>query len=157
MDGGSRFKGVNFFKPSDDIWGLVRWHSRLDPFLYSEPLTNLTSYFGAGGISDEVPKNPLNDAKCMRVCKCGNKMWNLNESDSNAVSTQANDRIEPEPTKYSQRSRQAVRTRISSRRSAHVRAYATRLGSVHLPGDTRQTRVRRSRHLPFYNPEVEGR
>ncbi|PKI61329.1 hypothetical protein CRG98_018284 [Punica granatum] len=28
-------------------------------------------------------------------------------------------------------------------------AYATRLGSVHLPGDVRRTRVRRSRHLLF--------
>ncbi|PKI66600.1 hypothetical protein CRG98_013009 [Punica granatum] len=28
-------------------------------------------------------------------------------------------------------------------------AYATRLGSVHLPGDARRTRVRRSRHLLF--------
>ncbi|PKI41315.1 hypothetical protein CRG98_038301 [Punica granatum] len=36
-------------------------------------------------------------------------------------------------------------------------ASATRLGSVHLPGDARRTRVRRSRHLPFYDPKVEGR
>ncbi|PKI78844.1 hypothetical protein CRG98_000769 [Punica granatum] len=36
-------------------------------------------------------------------------------------------------------------------------AYATRLGSIHLPGDARWTRVRRSRHLPFYDPKVEGR
>ncbi|PKI70811.1 hypothetical protein CRG98_008806 [Punica granatum] len=28
-------------------------------------------------------------------------------------------------------------------------AYATRLGSVHLPGDARRTHVRRSRHLLF--------
>ncbi|PKI64002.1 hypothetical protein CRG98_015615 [Punica granatum] len=33
----------------------------------------------------------------------------------------------------------------------------TRLGSVHLPGDARRTHVRRSRHLPFYYPKVEGR
>ncbi|PKI48236.1 hypothetical protein CRG98_031369 [Punica granatum] len=33
----------------------------------------------------------------------------------------------------------------------------TRLGSVHLPGDVRRTHVRRSRHLPFYDPKVEGR
>ncbi|PKI67358.1 hypothetical protein CRG98_012255, partial [Punica granatum] len=40
---------------------------------------------------------------------------------------------------------------------ARVRyAYATRLGSVHLPGDARRTHVKRSRHLPFYNPKVEG-
>ncbi|PKI59297.1 hypothetical protein CRG98_020309 [Punica granatum] len=32
----------------------------------------------------------------------------------------------------------------------------TRLGSVHLPGDARRTHVRRSRHLPFYDPRVEG-
>ncbi|PKI71495.1 hypothetical protein CRG98_008109 [Punica granatum] len=36
-------------------------------------------------------------------------------------------------------------------------AYATRLGSVHLLGDVRRTHVRRSRHLSFYDPEVEGR
>ncbi|PKI71520.1 hypothetical protein CRG98_008037 [Punica granatum] len=50
-----------------------------------------------------------------------------------------------------------VRTRISSRRGKHARAYTTQLGSVHLPGDARQTHVRRSRHLPFYDPKVEGR
>ncbi|PKI65930.1 hypothetical protein CRG98_013679 [Punica granatum] len=50
-----------------------------------------------------------------------------------------------------------VRTRISSRRGTRARVYATRLGSVHLPGDARRTHVRRSRHLPFYNPKVEGR
>ncbi|PKI60861.1 hypothetical protein CRG98_018734 [Punica granatum] len=36
-------------------------------------------------------------------------------------------------------------------------AYATRLLSIHLPGDARRTQVRRSRHLPFYDPKVEGR
>ncbi|PKI60642.1 hypothetical protein CRG98_018960 [Punica granatum] len=36
-------------------------------------------------------------------------------------------------------------------------AYATRLGNVHLPGDARRARVRRSCHLPFYDPKVEGR
>ncbi|PKI65349.1 hypothetical protein CRG98_014264, partial [Punica granatum] len=35
--------------------------------------------------------------------------------------------------------------------------YATRLGSIHLPGDVRRTHVRRSRHLPFYDSKVEGR
>ncbi|PKI70305.1 hypothetical protein CRG98_009297 [Punica granatum] len=44
---------------------------------------------------------------------------------------------------------QAVRTRISSRRDTHARAYATRLEIVHLPRDSRWTRVRRSRHLLF--------
>ncbi|PKI58287.1 hypothetical protein CRG98_021369 [Punica granatum] len=34
---------------------------------------------------------------------------------------------------------------------------ATRLGSVHLPGDARRTHVRRSPHLSFYDPKVEGR
>ncbi|PKI48743.1 hypothetical protein CRG98_030865 [Punica granatum] len=29
--------------------------------------------------------------------------------------------------------------------------------NVHLPGDARRTRVRRSRHLPFYDPKVKGR
>ncbi|PKI73754.1 hypothetical protein CRG98_005858 [Punica granatum] len=32
-----------------------------------------------------------------------------------------------------------------------------RLGSVHLLRDARRTHVRRSRHLPFYDPKVEGR
>ncbi|PKI57277.1 hypothetical protein CRG98_022316 [Punica granatum] len=32
----------------------------------------------------------------------------------------------------------------------------TRLGSIHLPKDARRTHVRRSRHLPFYDPKVEG-
>ncbi|PKI72327.1 hypothetical protein CRG98_007307, partial [Punica granatum] len=50
-----------------------------------------------------------------------------------------------------------VRTRISSRQGTHACAYATRLGSVHLPGDARRTHVRMSRHLPFYDPKVEGR
>ncbi|PKI76292.1 hypothetical protein CRG98_003317 [Punica granatum] len=58
-DGGSRYKGVNSLKSSEDLWGPVRWHSRFDPFPYSEPLTNLASYFGARGISDKVPKNLL--------------------------------------------------------------------------------------------------
>ncbi|PKI71822.1 hypothetical protein CRG98_007761 [Punica granatum] len=51
--GGSRLKGVNTLKSSEDLWGPIRWHSRLDPFPYSEPLTNLTSYFCVRGISDE--------------------------------------------------------------------------------------------------------
>ncbi|PKI59047.1 hypothetical protein CRG98_020555 [Punica granatum] len=58
-DGGSRYKGVNSLKSSEDLWGPVRWHSRLDPFPYSEPLTNLASYFGARGISDKLTKPPL--------------------------------------------------------------------------------------------------
>ncbi|PKI70065.1 hypothetical protein CRG98_009528 [Punica granatum] len=43
--------------------------------------------------------------------------------------------------------------------SGHACAHlnATRLGSVHLPGDARRTHVRRSRHLSFYDPKVEGR
>ncbi|PKI73578.1 hypothetical protein CRG98_006026 [Punica granatum] len=58
-DGGSRFKGVNYLKSSKDLWRPVQWHSRLDPFPYSEPLTNLASYFGTHGISNVVPRNPL--------------------------------------------------------------------------------------------------
>ncbi|PKI58158.1 hypothetical protein CRG98_021446 [Punica granatum] len=53
MDGGSRLKGVKSLKSSEDLWGPVRWHSLLDSFPYSEPLTNIASYFGARGISDE--------------------------------------------------------------------------------------------------------
>ncbi|OWM87922.1 hypothetical protein CDL15_Pgr000339 [Punica granatum] len=51
----------------------------------------------------------------------------------------------------------SVRTRISSRRGTRARAYAARLGSVHLPGDARRTHLRRSRHLPFYDPKIKGR
>ncbi|PKI77271.1 hypothetical protein CRG98_002340 [Punica granatum] len=53
MNGGSYLKGVNFLKLSEDLWGPVRWHSRLDLFPYSEPLTNIASYFGARGISNK--------------------------------------------------------------------------------------------------------
>ncbi|PKI48460.1 hypothetical protein CRG98_031149 [Punica granatum] len=42
-DGGSRFKGVNSLKSSEDLWEPVRWQSLLDAFPYSEPLTNLAS------------------------------------------------------------------------------------------------------------------
>ncbi|PKI34185.1 hypothetical protein CRG98_045423, partial [Punica granatum] len=52
-DGGSRLEGVNSLKSSEDLWGPVRWHSRLDQFPYSEPLTNLASYIGARGMSDK--------------------------------------------------------------------------------------------------------
>ncbi|PKI59054.1 hypothetical protein CRG98_020542 [Punica granatum] len=52
--GGSRYKGVNSLKSGEDLRGPVRWHSRLDPFPYSKPLTNLASYFGARGISDKA-------------------------------------------------------------------------------------------------------
>ncbi|PKI65185.1 hypothetical protein CRG98_014415 [Punica granatum] len=45
---------------------------------------------------------------------------------------------------------------FQSRRGTRARAYATWLGSVHLPGDARRTHVRRSRHLLFYDPKVEG-
>ncbi|PKI31881.1 hypothetical protein CRG98_047728, partial [Punica granatum] len=50
---GLRYKGVNSLKSSEDLWGPVRWHSRLDPFPYSEPLTNLASYIGARGMSNK--------------------------------------------------------------------------------------------------------
>ncbi|PKI44692.1 hypothetical protein CRG98_034917 [Punica granatum] len=53
-DGGSRLKGVNSLKLGEDLWGPVRWHSRLDPFPYSEPPTNLASYIGARGMSDKI-------------------------------------------------------------------------------------------------------
>ncbi|PKI73916.1 hypothetical protein CRG98_005680 [Punica granatum] len=39
----------------------------------------------------------------------------------------------------------------------NARAYATLLGSVHLPGNAQRTCVRRSHHLPFYDSEIEGR
>ncbi|PKI57935.1 hypothetical protein CRG98_021684 [Punica granatum] len=42
----------------------------------------------------------------------------------------------------------------SKHTDTRARAYATQLGSVHLPGDAH---VKRSRHLPFYDPKVEVR
>ncbi|OWM77768.1 hypothetical protein CDL15_Pgr012470 [Punica granatum] len=66
MDGGSRLKGVNSLKSSEDLWGPVRWHSRLDPFPYSEPLTNLASYFGARGISDKALKASMICNACVK-------------------------------------------------------------------------------------------
>ncbi|PKI68736.1 hypothetical protein CRG98_010793 [Punica granatum] len=48
-----------------------------------------------------------------------------------------------------------VRTRISSCRGMHARAYATRLRSVHLFGGARRTHVRRSRHY-LLRPEGQG-
>ncbi|PKI33407.1 hypothetical protein CRG98_046204 [Punica granatum] len=120
-DGGSRYKGVNSLKSSEDLWGPVRWHSRLDPFPYSEPLTNLASYFGAREISDEQTEsspNPLDLPNGVaKLCA-------------------------PEFYLVGARMREA---------------YATRLGSVHLPGDARRTHVKRGRHLPFYDPKAEGR
>ncbi|PKI59189.1 hypothetical protein CRG98_020418 [Punica granatum] len=56
MDGGSRLKGLNSLKSSEDLWGPIRWHSQLDPFPYSEPLTNLASYIGARGMSDKATR-----------------------------------------------------------------------------------------------------
>ncbi|PKI78939.1 hypothetical protein CRG98_000673 [Punica granatum] len=115
MDGGSRLKGVNSLKSSGDLWGLVWWHSRLDPFHYSEPLTNLASYFGARGISDK----------------------------------QANG-FEPEPTKYVPSGVAKLCAPEFNLVGAHMReAYAMRPGSIHLPGDARQTHVRSGRHLLF--------
>ncbi|PKI61056.1 hypothetical protein CRG98_018551 [Punica granatum] len=35
--------------------------------------------------------------------------------------------------------------------------FPVELESVHLLGDTRRTHMKRSRHLPFYNPKVKGR
>ncbi|PKI71901.1 hypothetical protein CRG98_007706 [Punica granatum] len=126
-DGGSRLKGVNSLKSSEDLWGAVRWHSRLDPF---PSLTNLASYIGARGISNkkavnrhaskqpETSPNPLNFPS--GVAKLCAPEFNL----------------------------------VGARMRAPKQ---TRLGSVHLPGDARWTHVRRSRHLPFYDPKVEGR
>ncbi|PKI66792.1 hypothetical protein CRG98_012798 [Punica granatum] len=117
-DGGSRYKGVNSLKSSEDLWGPVRWHSRLDPFPYSEPLTNLVSYLGARGISDK--KHASKQA----------------ESSPNPLSVPSGVAKLCAPEFY------LVGARMRE-------AYATRLGGVHLPGDARRTRVRRSRHLPF--------
>ncbi|OWM72567.1 hypothetical protein CDL15_Pgr013035 [Punica granatum] len=52
-----------------------------------------------------------------------------------------------------------VKSKINFVSSGHAcaRLNATRLGSVHLPGDARRTHVKRSRHLPFYDPKIEGR
>ncbi|PKI73228.1 hypothetical protein CRG98_006363 [Punica granatum] len=122
MDGGSRLKGVNSLKSSEDLWGPIRWHSRLDSFPYSEPLTNLASYFGARGISDEKAINK-------HASKQKESSPNPLDIPSGVAKLCA-----PEFNLVGARMREA---------------YATRLGSIHLPGDTRRTHVRRSRHLLF--------
>ncbi|PKI74114.1 hypothetical protein CRG98_005493 [Punica granatum] len=128
MDGGSRLKGVNSLKSSEDFWGPVRWHSRLDPFPYSEPLTNIASYFGACGISDEI-----SGKRRKEVNKQASKQKGLSPNPLDVPSGVAKLRA---PEFY------LVGVRMCE-------AYATRLGSVHLPGNARQTHVRRSRHLLF--------
>ncbi|PKI64509.1 hypothetical protein CRG98_015072 [Punica granatum] len=123
-DGGSRLKGVNSLKSSEDLWGPVRWHSRLDPFPYSEPLTNLASYIGARGMSDKQARQARTSPNPLSVPSGVAKL------------------CAPEFHLVGARMRAPKQTR---------------LGSVHLPGDARRTHVRRSRHLPFYDPRVEGR
>ncbi|PKI41864.1 hypothetical protein CRG98_037734 [Punica granatum] len=51
MDGGSPSGVVTSPKQSEDRWGPVRWQSRLDPFPYSEPPSNLASYWLPVGFS----------------------------------------------------------------------------------------------------------
>ncbi|PKI58128.1 hypothetical protein CRG98_021477 [Punica granatum] len=65
---------------------------------------------------------------------------------------------EPKPSKRNpQWSRQIVRTRMWTLIGARIAHFwIARLGSVHLPEDARRTRVRRSRHLSFYDSKVEG-
>ncbi|PKI60926.1 hypothetical protein CRG98_018672 [Punica granatum] len=71
---------------------------------------------------------------------------------------QASKRIEPEPTKKSPvKSPSCTDPNVDSRRGPHARFWIARLGSVHLPvGNVTDTRERRSRHLSFYDPKVEG-
>ncbi|PKI72889.1 hypothetical protein CRG98_006757 [Punica granatum] len=130
MDGGSRLKGVNSLKSSEDLWGPVRWHSRLYPFLYSEPLTNLASYFGARGISDE-------------------KAINKHASKQTKSS--------PNPLAIPSGVAKLCAPEFHLVGACMRRAYATRLGRVHLPGDARRTRVRRSHHLLFTTPNEDAR
>ncbi|PKI65027.1 hypothetical protein CRG98_014582 [Punica granatum] len=128
MDGGSRLKGVNSLKSSEDLWGSVRWHSRLDPFPYSEPLTNISSYFGAHGILDEI-----SGKRWKAINKQASKQTGLSPNPLDVPSGVAK-LCAPEFYLIGARMREA---------------YATRLGGVHLPGDARRTRMRRSRHLLF--------
>ena len=77
-----------------------------------------------------------------------------------AVNRQANKASgnEPEPVKYVPSGVAKLCAPEFNLVGARMRApKQTRLGSVHLPGDARRTHVRRSRHLPFYDPKVEGR
>ncbi|PKI75963.1 hypothetical protein CRG98_003621 [Punica granatum] len=107
--GGSRLKGVNSLKSSVDLWGLVRWHSLLDPFPYSEPLTNLASYFGVRGISNEKA---------------------INEDASKQT------RSSPNPLSMSPvESPSCADPNVDSRRGPHARFWIARLGSIHLPED----------------------
>ncbi|PKI69593.1 hypothetical protein CRG98_010006 [Punica granatum] len=56
-DGSSRIKGVNSLKSSRALWGPIRWQTRLEPFPYSESLSNPSFLLVACGISSEVPRN----------------------------------------------------------------------------------------------------
>ncbi|PKI52578.1 hypothetical protein CRG98_027006 [Punica granatum] len=113
---------VNSLKSSEDLWGPVPWHSRLDPFPYSEPLTNLASYFGARGFSDVKARNEH-------------------------VSKQTG--LSPNPLSMSPVELPSCAHWKFNLIGVRMRAYATRLGSVHLPRDARRKYVRRSRHLLF--------
>ncbi|PKI75905.1 hypothetical protein CRG98_003704 [Punica granatum] len=77
-----------------------------------------------------------------------------------AVNKQANkaSRNEPEPSKYVPSGvAKLCAPEFHLVRARMREAYATRLGGVHLPGGGQRTHVRRSRHLSFYDPKVEGR
>ncbi|PKI72880.1 hypothetical protein CRG98_006748 [Punica granatum] len=129
--GGFRHKGMNSLKSSDDLWGPVRWYSRLDPFPYSEPLSNLASYFGTRGISD-----------VREINEHARKQTGLSPNPLNMSPAESPSCTDPN---------------VDSRRGPHVRFWISWLGSVYLPGDAERIRLRRSRHLPFYDPKVEGR
>ncbi|PKI52412.1 hypothetical protein CRG98_027193 [Punica granatum] len=108
MDGGLPTQGREFLEIERGSLGAGSVHSRLDPFPYSEPLTNLASYIGARGI------------RTSGVAKlCALEFY-------------------------------LVEARMRAPKQM-------RLESVHLPGDAQRMHVRRSRHLPFYDPKVEGR
>ncbi|PKI58569.1 hypothetical protein CRG98_021032 [Punica granatum] len=65
--------------------------------------------------------------------------------------------MSPNPLRSPVESPSCAHPNFVSSGHAYARLNATQLGSVHLPGDVRRTHVRRSRHLPFYDPKVEGR
>ncbi|PKI48579.1 hypothetical protein CRG98_030998 [Punica granatum] len=116
-------QGCEFLEIERRSLGPVRWHSRLDPFLYSKPLTNLASYFGARGISDV---KAINEHASKQTGSSPNPLsMSLVESPS-----------------YANPNFNLVGARNAC-------AYATQLGKVHLPGDARRTHVRGSCHLLF--------
>ncbi|PKI76883.1 hypothetical protein CRG98_002670 [Punica granatum] len=96
---------------------------------------------------DEGPR-----LKGVNSLKSGKALWGPNQR-SNPNKASGNKLV---PSKCPQWSRQAVCTRISSRRGTHARAYATWLESVHLLEERATDAREKESPPPVYNPKVEG-